>query len=81
MNNAHSHHPDQSQHSYHEQNAVEVKLTDPVCGMSRSTERIETYGFCSDGCLGRFKADPEKYLSPRDDEPAELCGSSRVPPL
>ena len=88
MNNAHSHHPDQSQHRHNEQNAVEVKLTDPVCGMSvdPSTERKlkhagETYGFCSDGCLGRFKTNPEKYLSPKDDDAPAFVGTEYTCPM
>jgi Cu+-exporting ATPase len=47
------------------------ELTDPVCGMKVSPETAagkydykgETYYFCSTGCLSKFNADPEKFLS------------------
>src|SRR5271154_133142 len=45
---------------------------DPVCGMrvdperaaGQSSYKAETYFFCSTGCAAKFKADPEKFLSP-----------------
>jgi Cu+-exporting ATPase len=45
-------------------------IKDPVCGMDVSAPSDErkfeyegkTYFFCSSGCLGKFKNDPEKYL-------------------
>jgi len=48
-------------------------LTDPVCGMTAdprdcagSAEHAgRTYYFCSEHCLGKFRADPEKYLAAR----------------
>jgi Cu+-exporting ATPase len=51
---------------------------DPVCGMFvdpatarfRHAYRGTTYYFCARGCLERFQADPEKYLSPQPPEPA-----------
>ena len=44
---------------------------DPVCGMTvdpaRAAGQFEhdgtTYYFCSKGCLAKFAADPQKYLS------------------
>ncbi|HSO18170.1 MAG TPA: heavy metal translocating P-type ATPase, partial [Desulfosarcina sp.] len=58
------------------------EVTDPVCGMS--TESPEeyipydhdgtTFYFCSDRCLEKFTADPERYLSDRGD--AEDSGRS-----
>jgi P-type Cu+ transporter len=49
---------------------------DPVCGMTvtegkeagRSEHNGTTYFFCSKGCMSKFEADPEKYLS--GSEPA-----------
>ncbi|MGH9313388.1 MAG: heavy metal translocating P-type ATPase [Vicinamibacterales bacterium] len=48
------------------------EVLDPVCGMTIAPEdaagshvyRGQTYYFCSFSCLERFKADPERYLSP-----------------
>ena len=45
---------------------------DPVCGMNvdpaKAAASVEyegkLYHFCSRGCAEKFKADPEKYLSP-----------------
>ncbi len=47
------------------------EFTDPVCGMSVSPDTAagkhehkgETYYFCSNGCVQKFKADPEKFLN------------------
>src|ERR1051325_9689663 len=57
---------------------------DPVCGMTVDPARAAgqfdhdgtTYYFCSKGCLAKFTADPEKYLSgarePHHPAPAPL---------
>jgi Cu+-exporting ATPase len=45
---------------------------DPVCGMTveagtaagSSIHEDQTYYFCSEGCLARFRAAPDKYLTP-----------------
>ena len=45
---------------------------DPVCGMTVDPARAagssvyqgKTYHFCSNGCVAKFEADPEKYLHP-----------------
>ncbi len=49
----------------------DLPLTDPVCGMSVSTDsehhfrhEDEDYHFCSSGCHDKFQADPDKYLNP-----------------
>lgn len=47
-----------------------VKI-DPVCQMSMENHPIadtltyngKLYGFCSDGCMNDFKANPEKFLA------------------
>jgi len=49
--------------------------TDPVCGMKvdpnvGKPSRVyqgHTYHFCSDGCQAKFAADPERYLTERDE--------------
>lgn len=51
---------------------------DPVCGMEVDTRTVAhrlqlgeaTYYFCSERCLGRFKANPDHYLNPPDQDPA-----------
>ena len=47
------------------------RVVDPVCGMTvdpaRAAGHVEhngtTYYFCSKGCVAKFTADPERYLS------------------
>ncbi|MGE0361646.1 MAG: heavy metal translocating P-type ATPase [Vicinamibacterales bacterium] len=51
---------------------VESEVVDPVCGMSilptdavgQVTHRGQTYHFCSQGCVDRFRAAPDTYLAP-----------------
>jgi P-type Cu+ transporter len=55
-------------------------VIDPVCGMTvdpahaagRTDYAGKTYYFCATSCLTRFKADPERYLKPRDPAPQLL---------
>jgi Cu+-exporting ATPase len=51
-------------------------LRDPVCGMAvaeTSPRRLRhagvEYGFCSDRCLERFRAEPERWLAPPAQQP------------
>ncbi|MBN8981551.1 MAG: heavy metal translocating P-type ATPase, partial [Rhizobiales bacterium] len=52
-----------------------VGVLDPVCGMKvdpRTSKRCFTYKgtdyfFCSDRCMARFEAEPEKFLAPKHD--------------
>lgn len=56
------------------------KFIDPVCGMSVDPENSagkheyngKTYYFCSDGCLAKFKKEPENYLIPKDKQNENL---------
>jgi YHS domain-containing protein len=49
---------------------------DPICGMTvnparaagTATHRRTTYYFCSEGCIKKFKDNPERFL--KDDAPA-----------
>src|SRR5260370_9787442 len=49
-----------------------AETLDPVCGMTvepqhaagTSVYRGQTYYFCSQGCLAKFEANPERYLRP-----------------
>ena len=63
-------------------------VTDPVCGMSVEVETSRhrhtldgtTYHFCSAGCLGKFKADPDRYLNP-GEAPAAVEGAVWTCPM
>jgi Cu+-exporting ATPase len=53
-------------------------FTDPVCGMnvaanpeSKVAYAGKDYYFCSTGCMGKFRTNPQRYLSPTKPEPAE----------
>jgi len=54
----------------HHQHTNSEVYRDPVCGMSTKDEKAfipyehagQTYYFCSDHCLAKFKAHPEQYL-------------------
>jgi YHS domain-containing protein len=50
-------------------------FTDPVCGMKVAADpqkeaqyQGQTYYFCSERCLGKFKASPAAYVTPRESE-------------
>ncbi|WP_438016690.1 heavy metal translocating P-type ATPase [Sorangium sp. So ce315] len=78
MNHQHHHahgHPDEHGHAAP---AGLEPTKDPVCGMTVSPEAAagrhehggRTYVFCSEGCLAKFRAEPERYLS----SPAAAAG-------
>jgi Cu+-exporting ATPase len=68
-----------------------VEVLDPVCGMridpstaaGQHTHKGQTYYFCSAGCLEKFSADPDKYLSPgsREPEPPTPAGTMYICPM
>jgi Cu+-exporting ATPase len=75
----------------------EQVLTDPVCGMTVDPAdcagsfeyKGRTYYFCSEHCLEKFKADPEKYLAesrvgaphPRGEEAEPAPGPAYTCPM
>jgi Cu+-exporting ATPase len=61
-----------STHPQQSPEAVAAADRDPVCGMSvrpdgphRATYGGQEYSFCCAGCLRKFEADPERYLTPK----------------
>ncbi|HET7604824.1 MAG TPA: heavy metal translocating P-type ATPase [Sphingomicrobium sp.] len=66
--------------SEHEEASAEhgAIVTDPVCGMKVDTRTARhrhelngtPYYFCRAGCLEKFKADPDGYLNPAEDDEA-----------
>src|SRR3984893_11203652 len=66
-----------------------LSAIDPVCGMSvnpataehRFSHEGEDYFFCSARCRERFGAEPEKYLQPREPEPAAPAGTIYTCPM
>jgi P-type Cu+ transporter len=63
--------------------------TDPVCGMKvnpatakhRFSYKGDDYFFCSARCRERFAAEPEKFLKPREREPALPAGTIYTCPM
>ena len=75
-------------HAHYESSSA--KVLDPVCGMtvdpaktaSRFEYRGQTYYFCCNGCLEKFKAEPDKYLAPKPPPLLQLQRRpSAAPPL
>jgi P-type Cu+ transporter len=70
---------------------AETTVVDPVCGMKVVPEKAAgrhehngtTYYFCGRGCLEKFKADPEKYLSgtrePMHPPVIKIAGLGKAP--
>src|ERR1700730_7612970 len=62
---------------------------DPVCGMRvdresakhRFSYRGQDYFFCSARCRERFEAEPEKFLQPKQPEPAAPAGTVYTCPM
>src|SRR6201996_5826431 len=63
--------------------------TDPVCGMKvdpatakhRFSYKGQDYFFCGARCRERFEAEPEKFLSPREPDPAAPAGTIYTCPM
>ena len=51
------------------------EVKDPICGMTTESPEMfisyehqgETFYFCSEHCLGKFKADSDKYIRPESE--------------
>jgi Cu+-exporting ATPase len=65
--------------------AAEKPFTDPVCEMKVSAIPEKTveykgiaYHFCSAKCMGKFKVNPEAYVNPVKDEPAQALPEGTI---
>ncbi|MCK4706376.1 MAG: YHS domain-containing protein, partial [Gammaproteobacteria bacterium] len=61
----------------------DVKLIDPVCGMTVTEEsehhhrhEATDYYFCSSGCQQKFADNPDKYLNPEPEVPTSCADGS-----
>ena len=69
--------------------AKQTAAIDPVCGMKvdpatakhRFTYNGQDYFFCGVRCRERFAAEPEKFLGPREPEPAAPAGTIYTCPM
>ncbi|MBL4697892.1 MAG: HAD-IC family P-type ATPase, partial [Phycisphaerales bacterium] len=68
-------------------NQQSLEIHDPVCGMvidpAKASETItvdgQEYYFCSDKCAGKFRADPQQFLSPAEpDDDADNADSDAI---
>ena len=61
-----------SVHSHDHSAVAPTEVLDPVCGMTISPDEAvgqvdykgQTYYFCNDSCLTRFREDPQRFLEP-----------------
>ncbi len=73
IGHAHKYHSDHNHHHDHQSADLQI---DPVCGMKvdPQTAKYKTrykeheYYFCAENFLKKFEGDPEKYLSPKEEE-------------
>jgi P-type Cu+ transporter len=76
-------------HEHGDKPAEAALATDPVCGMKvnpatakhRFSYQSEDYVFCGGRCRERFEAEPEKFLQPREPEPAAPAGTIYTCPM
>jgi len=63
------------------------QMKDPVCGMDVDDSDLahehagRAYHFCNPKCRDKFKADPARYLGPKDDAPPPVAGSQYTCPM
>ena len=65
-----------------------AQTRDPVCGMmiesagaaDRATHESQTYYFCSQECLGAFRAEPSRYAGTERHEPPYTSGDLMTAP-
>ncbi len=63
------------------------RATDPVCGMQvdpaatrhHAAHAGATFHFCSAGCRDKFVADADRYLTTRDEQPADTAATYTCP--
>jgi Cu+-exporting ATPase len=76
-------------HRATDETAAAAAAIDPVCGMrvNRDTAKHrfayqgQDYFFCSARCRERFEAEPEKFLQPKQPEPAAPAGTIYTCPM
>lgn len=87
---SHTTHADDAHHGHHHgDHESGNKVKDPVCGMMvdpaaskpHMTYKGHEYYFCSDSCHGKFKADPEKYLTAQSAATPAIKGAQYTCPM
>lgn len=82
----HAHKSDTAHHDHKLQSSSDLvaqNAIDPVCGMTvdpitarQMSYQGEDYFFCSEHCVNKFSADPEKFLSKREEPQAPSLESA-----
>ncbi|UCA46404.1 heavy metal translocating P-type ATPase [Pseudochrobactrum sp. XF203] len=87
---SHTTHADDAYHGHHHGDHDHGnKVKDPVCGMMvdpaagkpHMAYKGHEYHFCSDSCHGKFKADPEKYLTAQSAAAPAIKGAQYTCPM
>lgn len=87
---SHTTHADDAHHGHHHGDHDHGnKVKDPVCGMMvdpaagkpHMPYKGHEYHFCSDSCHGKFKADPEKYLTAQSAATPAIKGAQYTCPM
>ncbi|MBX8785006.1 heavy metal translocating P-type ATPase [Ochrobactrum sp. GRS2] len=87
---SHTTHADDTHHRHHHGDHDHGnKVKDPVCGMMvdpaagkpHMAYKGHEYHFCSDSCHGKFKADPEKYLTAQSATTPAIKGAQYTCPM
>lgn len=87
---SHTTHADDAHHGHHHgDHESGNKVKDPVCGMMvdpaagkpHMIYKGHEYHFCSDSCHGKFKADPEKYLTAQSAAAPAIKGAQYTCPM
>ncbi len=87
---SHMTHADDAHHGHHRGDHDHGnKVKDPVCGMMvdpaagkpHMAYKGHEYHFCSDSCHGKFKADPEKYLTAQSAATPAIKGAQYTCPM
>lgn len=87
---SHTTHAHNAHHGHHHgDHESGNKVKDPVCGMMvdpatgkpHMAYKGHEYHFCSDSCHGKFKADPEKYLTAQSAAAPAIKGAQYTCPM
>lgn len=87
---SHTTHAHDAHHGHHHgDHESGNKVKDPVCGMMvdpaagkpHMAYKGHEYYFCSDSCHGKFKADPEKYLTAQSAAAPAIKGAQYTCPM
>ena len=77
----HGHHHGDHDHGNKVKDPVCGMMVDPAAGKPHMAYKGHEYYFCSDSCHGKFKADPEKYLTAQSAAAPAIKGAQYTCPM